>query len=304
MFCSQCGKKLNQDAKFCDHCGKEAASTESVSVPAVEPKVSKSPKHRNLLFGACGAAVGAILLAVILFVTGVLSFVGTATIEGPGFATPEDAAKAYLMGLQDQDVEAMLSAFAVESYAQRYDFSAMVERIRSYQPAFEMRLPGANEYTQQLNIEGRRNQIVNQIIIQYMTYNTPEALNDYAPVTFEDSAAIAAFVEKLEDDMQDYVFADIEITGTMQPEDMSEMYLADVNQQNIARQAEIFGADADDVANVVITFEADGHEWVFCPQAIRYDGKWYLQSLQGNIAVLIAMSPYTGGIIPVDELGF
>jgi hypothetical protein len=66
----------------------------------------------------------------------------------------------------------------------------------------------------------------------------------------------------------------------------------------------VFGADADDVANVIITFEADGHEWIFCPQAIRYDGKWHLQLLQGNIASILGMSVFTGGIIPFDELSF
>lgn len=306
MFCSQCGKKLNQDARFCVHCGKEVVDTEPALEPApsTESKVSKSAKSKNLLFGASGTVIGAILLAAILLITGVFSSGDTATIEGHGFATPEDAAKAYLMGLQNQDVEAMLSSFTVESYAEQYDFAALVERLKSYQPTFEMRLPNANEFTQRLNIEGRRNQIVNQIIFQYMTYNTPDELNDYSPVTFEDSEAIAEFVAKFESNTEDYVFADIEITGTMEPEDMSEMYLTEPNQQNIAKQAKIYGADADDVANVVITFKADDHEWIFCPQAIRYNGKWYLQSLQGNIANLLGMSVYTGGIASVDGLSF
>jgi len=306
MFCSQCGKKLNQDARYCDHCGKKTAGTEPAlaSSSSVEPKDSKRTKGKHLLFGACGTAVGAILLAAILLVTGVLSLGGTGTIEGPGFATAEDAAKAYLIGLQNQDVEEMLSTFAVESYAKHYDFAAMLERLMSYQPALEMRLPITDEYTQRLNIEGRRNQIVNGIVAQYMTYNTPDELNDYTPTVFNDPAVIAEFVEKFESNTQDYVFADIKITGTMKPEDMSEMYLSEQNQRNIERQSKVFGVGADDVANIVITFEANGHEWLFCPQAIRYDGKWYLQYLQGNIADLLGLASYTGGIVSVDEFNF
>ncbi len=305
MFCSQCGKKLDRDARFCVYCGKEAAGAESAraSVPSVEQKVSKSPKGKNLLFGACGTALGAIFLAVIFLIMGVISFGGT-TIEGSGFATPEDAAKAYLKGLRDQDLDAMLSVFAVESYAAHYDFEAMVEWLASYQPNLEMRLPGTNEYTGRLNIEMHRNQIVNQIITQYMAYNASDELNDYKPVILEDPAELKEFVEKFENDTQDYVFADIQITGAMQPEDLSEMYLVEQNQQNIARQAMIYGVNTGDVANVVITFEADGQEWIFCPQAIRYDGKWYLQSLQGNIAILLNMSPYTVGIAPADAFDF
>ena len=306
MFCSYCGKELDQGARFCTNCGREAAHIQPASAPTspVKPKAPKSPKNKNFLFGACGTAVGAILLAVILLVSGVLSFGGTATIEGPGFATPEEAAEAYLNGLRDQDVNAMLSAFAVESYAAHYDFAALVERLKSYQPSFEMRLPGINEYTRQLNIEGRRSQLASQIIIQYLNYTAPDVLNNYSPVILEDATAIAEFLEEFENATQDYVFADIEITGTIQPEDMSDMYLSEANQRNIALQAKTFGAEADDVENVIITFEANGHKWLFCPQAVRYDGKWYLQSLQGNIACLLGLSVYTGGITPTDEFPF
>ena len=55
----------------------------------------------------------------------------------------------------------------------------------------------------------------------------------------------------------------------------------------MSRQAEIFGADIEDIANIaIVTFEADGDTWVFCPQAIRYNDRWYLQTSQGNMAIL------------------
>jgi len=307
VFCSHCGKELNQDANFCIHCGRATAYTQPLpaSTPSsVEPKASKGHKRKNLLFGACGAAVGAILIVVILLLSGALSPGGAATVEGPGFATPEAAAKAYLSGLRDQDMDAMLSSFAVESYASHYNFAALVERLKSYHPTFEMRLPGTTGYTQRLNIEGRRNQLANQIIQQYMAYNAPDELRAYAPVTFRDSEEISEFVEKVETATHEYVFADMKITGTMQPDSLTDLYLSEANQQNIAQQAKTFGAQIDDVENVVITFEANGHKWIFCPQAVRYDGRWYLQSMQGNIANLLGLSVYMGGIMPTDVFPF
>ena len=266
--------------------------------------------------------IGAILLSVILFSTGVFSSdtkakdanIKTAeetdvkseeetdvlTIEGPGFSTPEDAAKAYLTGLRDQDINAMTEAFAVESYVDNYNFEASVDRMQAYVMNADIFLPNTNDYTRTLNVASRRNKITTYIIMQYMTYNNPEQLNNGMTVTFseEDTLTVQEFVAKFEQDTKKYIFEDLEITGTMPPEELSEMYLNDKNQQNIAKQSKVFGADAEDVANVVITFEADGQTWVFCPQTVRYDNKWYLQSSQGNLASLLGMSIYTGGISP------
>jgi len=60
---------------------------------------------------------------------------------------------------------------------------------------------------------------------------------------------------------------------------------------------------AGDVANTVIIFNADGQDWLFCSQAIRYNGKWYLESLGGNIGALLGLSYNSGGIAPADMFG-
>lgn len=325
MFCSNCGGKLDQEVKFCSYCGKEMSSTpkepiqealfqpQTPTLPIQQPvdaiakPTSKNAKVRYLLFAMCGTVVGAILLAVILFATGMISSdvkakegSGGKTIEGSGFSTPEDAAKAYLTGLRDQDMDEMLAAFAIESYVDNYDFEASVERMQSYQMNAEIFLPNTNDYTRQLNIAARRNQITRLINFQYMLFNTPEEFNDGTPVMFsvEDTKAVQDFVAKFEQETDNYVFEDLVITGTMPPEDLAEMYLNEKNLQNIATQAKIFGVNNDDVVNIVITFKADGKTWVFCPQAVRYDNKWYLQSSQGNLAALLGLSAYTGGIAP------
>jgi len=317
MFCSNCGGKLDQEVKFCSYCGKEMSTVPKATVqetlftastpnpPMQQPadatprSVSKNRKGKYILFALSGIVIGAILLAAIFFATGMLSS-DVKTLEGPGFSTPEDAAKAYLTGLRDQDINAMISAFAIESYVDNYDFEASVERIQTYQMYADIFLPNTSDYTVQLNIAARRNQITRLINMQYMLYNTPEELNDGTPVTFskDDTAAIQDFVAKFEQDTNNYIFEDLEITGTVPPEDLAEAYMDERNQQNIAKQAVTFGADADDVVNVAITFEADGQTWVFCPQLVRYDSKWYIQSSQGNLAVLLNMSAYTGGIAP------
>lgn len=78
----------------------------------------------------------------------------------------------------------------------------------------------------------------------------------------------------------------------MKPEELSEVYLSEQNQTNIAKQVKCYGLKADDVANVVITFTANGKSGMFCPQVIRYNNRWYIQPTLGNLATLLE-----GGII-------
>jgi len=316
MFCKYCGATVKQGDRFCIKCGKELSATvrESVAAQPVSPPVTAAPEpgtgpkpsakrtnSRCWLFGAYGMAAGAVLLAVILLLAGVLSF-GGPKIEGPGFNTPEDAARAYLNGLRNQDIKAMLSAFAVESYVENYDLEAFVERIRAYLPSMEIRLPNSNAYNVQLNIASRRNQLMSMIANQYLYYNSPDALNNFETVKFEDPGDIADFIEGIERDTEKYVFADLKIVDILEPEDVSELYSLDVNIENIARQANAIGVDEDDVTNIAVMFEADGREWLFCPQAIRYNGKWYLQKADGNLSILVGMPFFCGGIAPMDTL--
>lgn len=316
MFCIYCGKKLEQDVGVCNFCGMKQSSDPktpvqeeptqpqtpslavqqtTVTMPNPTPK-SQTGKH--LLLGTCGAVVGAILLAVILFVSGVFSS-GTKKSEGPGFSSPEDAAEAYLSGLRDQDMDAMIAAFAIESYTDNYDLEVATDSLKAYLPLrINQFLPNTTEYTRQLNIEMRKNLIEGQIIFQYVVFNIPDAYNDLKTITFKDSQEVQDFIENIDHDARKYIFEDLVITGSLQPEELYEDYLSESNTKFIARRAEMFGVDSNDVANIAITFEADGETWVFCAQAIRYDNQWYLESAGGSLGSLLGCSIEAGGIMP------
>jgi hypothetical protein len=330
-FCNQCGRDVSSA---------QTSMTQAqpqIQIPSSPVQLTPSPvqipkaqntKGRYLLFGACGMTIGAILMAIILLlvnVTGISGMLGKAsvsetagasgtasvsdkasipsfgggTIEGPGFAMPEDAAKAYLMGLKAQDMGAMLSTFAIESYVDNYDFEVQIERLMMYQYNAEIRFPNTNDYARRMNIASRASQITGLIIYQYMKFNTPEALNNSKFVTI-DPGTTSDFIKKFERDTKDYIFEDLEITGTQKPEDLCDVYLNKKNQEAIANHAKTFGADIEDVANVVITFEANGDDWIFCPQLVRYNGKWYMQMLQVNLANIMAFEHYNGGIIGIN----
>ncbi len=338
MFCKQCGKELADQAVFCTGCG-----TKQIVIPAAveyEKNAGTAPapftdkaqrrKGKGLLFGAAGMVIGAIILCVVLYAAGVFSSGGR--IEGPGFGAPEDAAKAYLAGLRDQDIDMMISAFAMESYADHYDFEAFIKRLNAYNPSIEMRLPNTSDYARQLNIEGRRSRIINQILNQYMQFQAPDIFNDGEISSFED-IGVSDFAEDFEKDTKNYAFEDLSVIATLDMQDLpdnptwddiediipkdaldnlptdlmegqlealTQAYKSETNQDNMAEIAEIYGADSEDVTNVVVFFEADHKTWAFCPQVIRYNGKWYIDCLQGTLGSLAGLPIYTGGIMPVD----
>lgn len=350
MFCSFCGKSLDQDVKFCSFCGKELPASQETAKPeapvkAVEvtaqpveaPRLaqvtpvntveatlltgesspqaprsaaparrSKPSKRtgRSILFGLIGVVMGAVILAAVLFFTGMISF-GSAKsggasgdkIEGSGYDTPEDAAKAYLEALKDQDVDAMLATFAVESYAENYDLAAMYKRLQAYTPTLDMKLPAGNAYINELNVGGRRAGILRQITRQYISHNV-NSIDMTITMLFNDEPDL---VSKIEKDTDHYVFSDLVITGTMAPEDLTDIYLDEQCQKNMVAQSKPYGVDnVKDIANVVITFEADGESWYFCPQLIQYEGRWYIQDLSGTLSALLGVQMDMMGIMKAN----
>ena len=50
----------------------------------------------------------------------------------------------------------------------------------------------------------------------------------------------------------------------------------------------------------VAVFALDGNEYIFCLDAVNYDGKWYISDLGGSIGKLFMSSEaYLAGTIPV-----
>lgn len=52
------------------------------------------------------------------------------TIESRGYKSPEDAAKAYLEAFMNNDIDQMLSTFAVETYVKNFDLEKYVDRVK------------------------------------------------------------------------------------------------------------------------------------------------------------------------------
>ena len=105
----------------------------------------------SFLLGACIAAAVAVGFGALFNVVSASSPLRTrdtaATQESAGYATPEDAVSAYIEALQQADLQAMASAFAIETYTANYDFTGYLELIRAYSPTAPIKLPSRTPST-------------------------------------------------------------------------------------------------------------------------------------------------------------
>lgn len=240
------------------------------------------------------------LLVMVLIVCAPLGALA-ASYESEGFESPEAAVQAYMAGVQDENLEQMLSAFAIETLVEHYDFEAMLGRVRAYTIYSGIKLPNTNPLFQSLNVETRKNEIVQSIMYQLLSFHMPD-LDFTQPTAFTSDdyvEDIARFLEAFESNTRSLALKSLELGDFIAPESLSDVYLIEQNQQNMSRIASIQGAD--EVKSMVASFTVEGKPYILCCDAVRYGDVWYLLSLGGNIAQLLGMNPYTGGLVPMPQ---
>lgn len=217
--------------------------------------------------------------------------------EGNGSESAEDAARLYLEGIRDSDLSKALSAFAIETYANHFDYQAQIARIGAYLPAsMNIKFPAVNDFAASLNVETRQNELINAIVMQQFMFYAPEMdATQMVPFTGDDrEQQVAAFVESIYESVQSLSIETLEVLGFIHPALLSEHYANTLNQENLAKQAKIYGAD--EVKSVVALFSIGKNTYTMCCDAVRYGDLWYMLSLGGNIGALLNLAPSTGGI--------
>jgi len=223
-------------------------------------------------------------------------------IEGPGFDTPEAAAMAYLEGLKAGDLDQMISAFAIESYVEHYDWAADVARSGQYQPnmvVFNCPFPATDQLGRQACIAARQSAVINQVIMPLAAHATPHFWSDGMANRLpglDPAAEAQALQDQINGDLEAYLFGAMTNVEAVPPESISEVYLTQANQDNIAKQVKMFGLSSDQVQDPTVTFQLNGDTWLFAPMAGQYDGRWYLISPAGNVANLLGIEAANGGL--------
>ena len=230
-------------------------------------------------------------------------------MEGEGFATAEEAAKAYVDGLIANDIDAMLAACAIESYVDHFDLEKYIERCGAY-PNIHMNnvmLPDAGETARRINIEYHRSELISEIRYQYLwlvqrklidkQYGQPQTnLSDYDSV----AQLMEENFNTNEDVMKDIRLVSVEeLSSLLKAAGLTDEQIRDT-EGTMERRAGVLGAD--EVTGRALLLDIAGTEYYFVPDLVRYGDRWYVSTTSGLSASMLKINVLAGGLIPADEL--
>ena len=166
MFCSNCGKALPDDARFCDGCGAkmDAGAVSAPEAPAVTTPVYQAAvapkKNKGLVIGIVSAAV--VLVGVVVAII-------ASSFMGAGATSPEKVAEKFAVAYCTMDAEAVVDCipdFMVENLCSRY--YAYPANRKNLAAVMQRQILSLDDYETISVISARRD----------YTYDTDD-LNDY-----------------------------------------------------------------------------------------------------------------------------
>ena len=223
-------------------------------------------------------------------------------MEGEGFNTPQEAMAAYIHGLQNRDIDEMISAFAVETYAINYDLAKNVERVRSYIPSTGY-LPQFSDFSVRLNIENQRKNITDIIRAHYLVLlGSPDLLgeNPMMPTQLtEDYASAQELVDERFGVSDENILENIVFENEFySPVIINSHYMMNQNLKNLKRQADMVNAQG--ICPLGASFTCNGKFYFLSMDALQYGTKWYLSSTSGNLAMLMGIPSMQRGLTPIE----
>ncbi len=237
-----------------------------------------------------------IMTMILINVMSERSFASEEIIEGSGYASAEDAVTAYLKALQENDIEQMLATFAVETFVDNYDIAKNVDYFRAFLPTIGY-IPNISKYSRELNIEQRRSDLTSQIRKQYLTLTGSETVFDKAgkPIPLEEGVTAQDLLNDIFATDDQETLNNIEIGEFVAPETVFKNYYDEVNQNNIAKRADSYGAE--EIKVVYIWLLVGGTDCLMCMDTVCYSGAWYNLALQGFGASFLGVTVDNAGTL-------
>ena len=211
--------------------------------------------------------------------------------EGKGYESPEAAMEAYAAALAKHDVTGMLSTFAVETLAEKYDFAMLLKQREVYASAMQVYCPD-NPYGRDLSVEAVRGNISSSLFQQYKNlvgYENNIELNGVMQA-FNSSREAKSFADCFNDSE---LFQSVELVRIVEPDEVFRAFGADnllereTNQKNIQMNTEIYGAEAMNEGCLELMIDGEKY-WVFLRQ-VQYDGKWYNEGFHGMMPMILGI---------------
>lgn len=305
MYCIHCGKKLADEARFCDSCGADVSAQEQADAKPERKPTAGRAKRKALTAILIGLLACLMLFLTFFAVKGIaasfskeddddgekpkqsaashdppelLSGGGTAIrYEGKGFDTPEEAVLCYVNGLKNLDFEQMLSAFAWETQAEHFSVTAHLTRLTSYSPSYRPRMPSTHEFLIEANLHAVRAGQTDAIYRSLEAYLLGDAFTDGKIISLPSE-------EDVEEFLRNYDLGRLEMLSNMKnirfvsPDSVTESkFSLEQNQKNLIAQTSWYCAD--EIVNLVALADVGDELLYVAPTVARYGDRWYLVSV-------------------------
>ena len=224
---------------------------------------------------------------------------GSAAIneETGGFDSSQMAVRRYLEYLAANEQDKMIGTFAVESYVDHFDFRTRLESSGAY--IFmqqEFNFPAVTDFTRDLNIESRKNDIRWNLLEQYTALCVFSEI-DTADLVQAEELDVSIGLSELPKRLNT---SSIKILGYISPEKMSESYGSNDFQNIKLRRMKAYGAD--DTESIAAVFELNGTRYIICIDTVKYEDRWYIRELGGELSSLLDFDYRYAGIMRADYL--
>lgn len=238
----------------------------------------------------------------------------SATVEGKGAKSAEDAVSQYLDALKECDYNKILSCYAVETYVENYDIEQYVMKFYSATPVMKMIYP-ENDLLKQVG----KYEVIDSIskMVKYQIWNLSE--NEFflngTSVMVRDSKDVKKEVLPVNADKK---LAKINFSKFIPEENFLIFgYTGDYNSKladykeelEIGKESldrynnqnkKIYGCD--EIKNITASFSIGGKKYLLFAETLRYGNKWYMSPNQGFIASLVGIGITNGCVVLADYL--
>lgn len=266
-YCKKCGQQLTDNSQYCINCG--CGQTDGQSTSAAPSKKSFSLKGKKKWIWT----VAAIAIAVVLLLT-LLPLQKTESLIG--YSTPEDAVNSYIKNLGNANMNGALKALAIESYVEKYDVEAQVQRISTFMP-LRSYLPDSNSLFTAYNLQKRKSELYSIICQQYLTFCYPD-WEPSLPIQFGSEQEADEFVKNLKQNTSASRVKNLKIERV----ENATASMTEANYiQNLVAQSQVIGAD--ELVDVAAMVSLDGQQFGMGFQVARYGNIWRIATLGSPI---------------------
>lgn len=283
--CRDCGTV--NTANFCTLCG--AKRPEEILCPGCG---ASYPSDTDAVFcGECGTK---------LKQDPVMDQNSPAKYEGDGFDTPEDAALCYLAGIRNLDFDQILSAFAWETQADRFDYKAMITRAKGTDPTYIPGMPVCSNLSLTANTELIRDSSIIYICRALELYINDEITQSatYA-LSFKEENEFMEYLQRCDNGRLEKL-SEMKNIRFYTPDDATDgKFSIGRNPENFLKMTAQYGAD--EVVNLFITMDIGNETYVIAPSVARYGGRWYVVSIGSMISNILGIEANRQAFFPLPE---